>query len=323
MREVLSASEPKGRMANADMQTFGIVKPYMEMGMTVREAEFAVLIVERRVIANSEIFRVLNRARSTGVVPNFAIVRDRKLRRGDDPKNVGNKLHDNVIDLLTAKELLVRGGADMPKGRAEWDRVVKEMKKAYEPRSFHLVKLLLSRGATISEATQIAQLEFPQTKDPIVKFAQELLATGMISLDLSDHRALRDICKGRDIELPSFAHRVVLEALIHTHDGLSRDDDNPIGEYKKLRVNVFGEEASEQSRELEYLEDVVSEAGNNYKFEVTFGEDEKGSFRWDRYGKWRYPSGIGEGGEITYYGGMYNGKVSEPITQRGNRQKNQ
>lgn len=321
MREVLSASEPKGRMASADMQTFGILKPYMEMEMTVREAEFAVLIVERRVIANSEILRVLNRVRSAGVVPNFAIVRDRKLRREDDPKNIGNKLHDEVIDLLVAKEFLVRGGANMPKGRPEWDRVVKEMKETYEPRSFHLVKLLLSRGATISEATQIAQLEFPQTKDPIVKFAQELVATDMIGSDLSNHRALRDICKGGGIKLPSFAHGVVLEALIHTHDALSRDDDNPIGEYKKLRVSAFGEEVSEESQTLEDLERVTGEAIDNYSFVVVFGEDERGSFRQDRHGKWRYPAGIDESGGFTYYGGMYNGKVPEPITQGGNRQK--
>lgn len=279
-------------------EIFSLIKPYAQMGMTVREIEFAISILGKLDVPRDLIAASLAVARRRGDIPRAEKQRIISTISGESI-TADDTLQESVNEWLIAKEILVRGKVELPQGRDEWGKAVREMKKNYEPESLRNVKRLLNRGAPVGDAVQIAKIDGQETKDPIIGFAQMLVANGFIGEDQADVFKLNRICREKETELPSFAHGVILESFIKARKALKYGDSKWIREYCAIRENSFLEEASDDSEKLAKLEDALSEA-DTWGVE-SLNIDHIGFYRISEGGgKYRMPVGISEHGTIIF-----------------------
>lgn len=268
------------------------------MGLNEGEIQLACLIVRREEISPGLVHSLLQRA-ERGKDPLNSAIRTRK-HASIDGDSAAEVSKDKVLALVIANERLIVANATEPRGKSEWEKVVKAMGDIDKP--LHIVKHLLRRGASLPDAMQIAKLDIGTlAEEPIVKFAQDLVDSNMISSDLSDHLQVMTICKKKHIQLP-IAYGIALEAFIYARRGIKTNSLKLLNKYQELRDRWLNEESEEANRKkqrllLGNLEDFIGEGEDHLGYKV----DTLGSYRGDSDGnRFRTPIGISDNGHITY-----------------------
>lgn len=287
-------------------ERLAIVGPYANMGMSRRELEFALIIGARQDFTKAVIDDVLMQARKNGDIRKLPAL-EKKLIGKDESTMTDEQMQKGVIKRLVAREILTQKKAEMPKDRAGWNNIMEAMGDV--DKQLGVVENLLKRGGSISDAMKIAKLEYPETQEPIVRFAQELAEKGMIDEDLLRYNQLVRICRNNGIELPTFAHSIVLEAFFTARKALDREEDmGPISKYNKLRDMFVNEEDDNESLSLAEFEDFIGgiDVDQGYK------EDDIGLYKLGKDGeKYRFPIGVSDGGQIIFDSTEYMQKREE------------
>lgn len=269
------------------------------MGMSQDEIQLAFKLVTRKDISERVINDVLTTAVTKGSLPNsFALEKEHWVQNGDSTTR--DEQINKVLKLVIAREIIMAAEniANTPEGKDEWEKVVESMGNIDQP--LGVVKKLLSRGASLSNAIQIANFERTQDKEPIIRFAQELAALdGMITSDLLNFYELIAICKQNHIELPHMADYIVLEAFLNARRGIKTrpQDLTLLNRYMELRSMFFNEETedADESKELQRLNSLEDYIGK-IEDRVVYRADAEGSYRLSPDGeKLRTPVGVEKG----------------------------
>lgn len=285
----------KQNLESLRIRMWGVLEPFAQMGMHKREICAAVAITTREQLPTTSVTNTLKWAIERRRLPSLTDEEKQSVKNDQYAKD--EEVEDRVFKWLVAKEILVKRGSRMSQGRIEWLKVIEAMGDMDE--SLSIVKSLLGRGGSISEATLIAKLNLQSTEDKIVNFAQGLVEGGMISREnLLDHRELKNILQKHNIELSSFAISIVLEAFIAARRGIANKDMSLISKYNELREQFLDQE-SQGSLDLEQLEDIIG--GIEINQNPYYGVDHLGSYRLDGDGnRVRRPICIGDNGKMVY-----------------------
>ena len=291
MKEKSPKQERRERADQRYRERLAAVAPYANMGMSRRELDFALIIGANQDFTKAVIDDVLARGKRHGHI-RILTKEEETLIRQDNSAMTDEQAQDRVLKCLIVKETLAKREAKMPEDRGEWNKVIEAIGDIDRP--LGIVKNLLNRGASIADAAQIARLEYPETQEPIVRFAQELVANSMINQDLLSYNELIRICREKGVELPTFAHSIVLEAFFSARIALDRKDDTrPISAYHKLRGMFVNEEDSDESLSLAQFEDSIVEINADQRYK----EDGIGLYRLSEDGgKYRMPVGVDDKG---------------------------
>ena len=271
------------------------------MGMNLGEIQLAFNISLREEIIPTDIKIYLKRSVIDKRFKEFDMRHKRHLTKNGDL--LTDEQRNIVLKLLIAREQITTAEkVKKPQGKDEWEKVVKSMGDIDEP--LDIVKKLLGKGMSLSDAMQIAKFEHIPTQEPIVRFAQELAAVdGMISKDKSEFDQLVKICKQNSIQLSHIAYYIVIEASLNARKGIkTRPQDSTLfNRYQELR-NMFFSEENEDANEPTELQKLSRLEDSIYKIDdsLVYRVDEVGSYRLDRDGeKLRIPIGV-DGGHIVF-----------------------
>lgn len=265
------------------------VVSFAEMGLNTDEIKLALVIAAREDISYDEINSILTTAITRGILP-------KKEHSGKfNVSLTGEEQVNKVFKLVIAREMIDSAETvTKPQGKNEWERVVESMGDIDKP--LDIVKKLLRRGVSLSDAIQIAKLEYTPTEDPIVRFAQELAADdGIIPNRRSEFDQLILICSENKIRLPHISYYIVLEAFLNARKGIKTkpQDLNLLNRYQELRDMFFNEETIEPK--LDDLEDRIGEIDDN----IVYRADEVGFYRLGDNGRrYRVPIGFDDNGII-------------------------
>ena len=271
-----------------------VVGRFAVMGMHKREIVYAAAIKAEEGYSQYRISQILTWAKNNEYLPTLTGEEKKSIKEDDHATD--EEIENRVLKWIVAEEILGKRERKMPQGRIEWLKVLEAMEDM--DKSLSIVKSLLRRGGSISEATLIAKLNPLSSEERIVKFAQGLVENGMISNDnLLNYREIENIFQNQNIELPDFANLIVLEAFHAAQKGVANKDTSLIIKYNELREQFVGEE-SQESLDLERLEDFISRIEIKDQYD---GVDDLGSYRLDYNGnRVRRPIGIGDRGEIVF-----------------------
>ncbi|OGH39487.1 MAG: hypothetical protein A3B41_00530 [Candidatus Levybacteria bacterium RIFCSPLOWO2_01_FULL_37_26] len=311
-----------GQSSTADLQESAAVfekrmlniVSFADMGLNAEEIKIGLAIEVREDVSHNEINSILATAITKGRLPKEGY-------SGENDVSLTNEEQlDKVLRRLIAREMLPEEKAKMIHGKEEWDRVIESMGDIDKP--LGIVKKLLGRGAALPDGMQIAQLEHTPTKDPIIRFAQDLAGEGIVGEDLSNYFQLRLILNENHIRLPDFAHVIILESLLAVRKGIRTQDLTLLSTYQELRDKSFNEEFGEQSKkdeELERFEDFIGEIDESLEYRV----DNEGLYGVGINGEQlRTPLYISDMGQVVFDNAVLRGQRnrSRKQTTEGRRQ---
>lgn len=270
------------------------------MGMSQDEIQLAFKLVTRKDISERVISDVLTTAVTKGSLPNsFALEKGHSVQNGDSTTGDKQININRVLKLIIAREMIMAAGniTNMLYGKDEWEEVLESMGNVDQP--LGIVEKLLSRGASLASAMQIAKFESTPTEKPIIRFAQELAdVNDMITIDLRNFYELIAICKQNRIELPHMADYIVLEAFLRARREIKTrpQDLTLLNRYIKLRSMFFNEETEDaESKELQRL-NILEDYIGKIESRLVYRADAEGSYRLSPDGeKLRIPVGVEEG----------------------------
>jgi hypothetical protein len=260
---------------------------FADMGLNAEEIKIGLAIEVREDVSYNEINSILTTAITKGRLPKEGYSGENDVSLTEEERV------NKVLKRVVAREnpqVESMGNIDKPLG---------------------IVKKLLGRGAALPDAMQIAQLEHTPTKDPIVRFAQELAADDeIISNDRSDFEQLNLICVQNKIRFPHLAYYIIFEALIKARKGIkaSPQDLTLLNKYNEKRALFFNEEnenAEESDGESELtgvpklsdLEERIIELDDG----MVIRTDMAGLFRSGKNGgRYREPAEFDENGFVIF-----------------------
>lgn len=199
------------------------IMPYREMGMSIREIRYSLLIKEGNDISRQQIDAALTVGTKSGNLRRLSATEKNDIRKDANILSEEQVLR-RVAEWLMVRDWLIENGRPLPTSRFEWKSVIESIGHINNKKVFKIdeIELTLSlrgipQAVALGVSEEIARIQH-EDKDGIlfgkdnkdILFVAKLLEEGIIDNDISSFYVLKDLFRGKETELTNLSVDVQL-----------------------------------------------------------------------------------------------------------------